>query len=370
MNPARAALAAFDGWFRRPVPDAAARMGLFRILYGCFYLWHLASFDLSLLAGMPEEFRRYRILLGGLAGAVPSEAGLQAIDAALVCALVLLICGVRVQGVTAVVLVVGVFREALLTGVDLENSNVMLVFAIPLFMLVGGRWDARYALDAHRAPPLGDAFLGARAVLVLLAALFSSSAVYKGFGSGTWLVEPTLLPHLMVQRSVKAALLGHASNPLAPWLAAQGWVGLPMQLGVLAFEGGFFLALLTPTLRSFFLAMAMVFHTLNATFLVVSFTPILIVYGLFVNWEALRRRVWPRMPTELPLAPPAARAGAVVAALLLAAAWHRGAHHVFDLGGWLDWRTFWWPVFPLAVVWALRSAAQLARQARAALASS
>ena len=46
-----------ERWFTASEPAAAGRMGLFRILFGLFYLWHLSLFDISLVAGLPADYR-------------------------------------------------------------------------------------------------------------------------------------------------------------------------------------------------------------------------------------------------------------------------------------------------------------------------
>jgi hypothetical protein len=347
-------------------------MGLFRVLFALFYLWHISIFDVSIMSGMPGDYRESRILLVDLLSVSPSRATLRVLDTLLVAALVLLAFGIWTRAVTAVILVAGVFREAFPTVVNVEESNLFLVFYIPLFMLVAGRWGDTYSLDAMRGQRRGGAavdpsddagshFVAARAVLVILAILFMSSPVFKILGGGTWLAQRDLLANFMLERSVQSAAHGLAANPLAPWLSDHALVGYSLQLGVLAFEGLFFLALFGRRLRSLFVAMALLFHSVNALFMVVSFTPILIVYGLFVNWEDILRRVglcrlrFPEASTS------AWTALALLAATLLALLWHAGAAALFNLGGILNWRSMWFPVLPVALGWAAISAARIVR---------
>ncbi len=359
-----------DGWFMAPEPRAAGRMGLFRIAFGLFYLWHLSVFDLSILAGMPEAYGAPMAILGGGALDLPA-ASLRWIDRLLVAALVLLVFGWQTRAVTAFVLVTGVFREALLAQPAVENANVFIAFYIPLFMLACGRWGETYSLDRERCRRRGGTpvdpsedswthFLAARALLVILAALFTSSPLFKTLSGGTWIDEPEILSNLMLRRSVLAVSLGLPANPVAPFVAAHPPLGYAMQLGVLVFEASFFLVLFGRNLRSFFVATAMVFHSLNAIFLLVSFTPVLIVYGLYVDWEGIARRLpFPAEGAKRLLA----RGGAPlawIAAVTLALSWQVGGERIFDLFGLLDWRTLWLPVFPLALGWAAVSALRIA----------
>ena len=55
--PLRAANARFDRALTRPEANAAGRMGLFRIGYSLFYLWHLSSQFAERQGGLPEMHR-------------------------------------------------------------------------------------------------------------------------------------------------------------------------------------------------------------------------------------------------------------------------------------------------------------------------
>ncbi|MDP1807232.1 MAG: hypothetical protein Q8K72_18795, partial [Acidimicrobiales bacterium] len=361
-----------ERWFTTPVPRAAGRMGIFRVLFGLAYLWHLSIFDASLFGGLPAGYQSDSIWLSSALPFDPTAAQLRWLDSLLVGALVLLIVGLRTQAVTAVVLVAGVLREAVLSGVGAENGNVFLVFHLPLFMLLVGRWGSTHSIDARRVherggrpvDPADDAwpsFLAARANLVILAVLFSSSALFKTLSGGTWLTDRHLLVNLMLEESIESARTGAWSNPIAPWVASHPVAGFALQLMVLSFEGLFVLALLHPLLRSFFLSAALVFHSVNALFMTVSFTPILIVYALFVDWQAALDRIRrlvpppPKVPDRM-LVP-----GALALAALLAITWRHGPEIAFNLGGRIDWRTVWLPVLPLAVVATVVSGTRVVR---------
>ena len=110
-----------------------------------------------------------------------------------------------------------------------------------------------------------------------------------------------------------------------------------------------------------YLSAALVFHALNALLLVVTFTPILIVYAMFVDWQAGIERFGASTRWIAPLVrrvPSWLLAGGVLVVATLAAwSWDltptlRGA---IQLGGRLDWRTIWYPVLPLALAWWLRA---------------
>ena len=359
-----------DSWFVAPEPNAAGRMGLFRIVYAIFYLWHLSLFDLRASSGMPRHHQQRLAVLTWLPQD-PSPAVLQGLDMAMVCALVLLALGLRVRLMTCVVLLIGVVREAYPSTVDVENANVFLVFYIPLFMLIVGRWGDTYSIDATwrrerdatRVEPSDSTwehFLPARASLVILVALFVSSPLFKAAFGGTWLKQHDLFSMLMLQRNVEAAALGLPTNPLAPWIAVHPTIGWSLQLSVLVFEGLFFLALLGRSLRTFFFAVNLVFHSINALWVLVTFTPILAVYAMFVDWQALWSRVAPRR--ALPsLSGRTWTAIALVLAPVVMLTWHLGLRAVFNAGGLLNWQTPWFFVLPLAATCAALEVIRLPR---------
>jgi hypothetical protein len=356
LKPIRWATSLVDAWFTAPEPNAAGRMGLFRIVYALFYLWHVSLFDLRAMGGMPRHHWQVPMLLSGF----PDDpALLQGIDLALAGVLVLLAFGLHVRLMTFLVLVIGVLREAYPSVLDVEDGNVFLIFYIPLFMLIAGRWGETYSIDALRRrerdgttiDPSDGAwthFLPARAALVILTVLFVSSPLFKAAFGGTWIEYRDMFSMLMLERNIDAARQGFLTNPVASWLAGHRTLGYCLQLSVLAFEGVFFLALFDRRLRALFFAIALVFHSVNALWLLVSFTPILIVYLMFIDWQALWSRVAPRA-----LPSPSARACTIVAlevAAAIALTWHLGARAVFSVGGLTDWQTPWFSIFPVAAI--------------------
>ena len=102
---------------------------------------------------------------------------------------------------------------------------------------------------------------------------------------GRWLTAPDLVTELLLGKNIEAAREGLPSHAILPFVAAHPLLSESFRYGVLLFEGLFVLVLLGGRVRAAYLAAALVFHALNALLLVVTFTPILIVYGLFVDWQ-------------------------------------------------------------------------------------
>jgi len=357
-------------WLTAPEPRIAGRMGLFRVVYAAFYIWHLSWVDGASLGLLPDTAWQPIDLLRPVPLRLPSAAP-GVIESCLVGALVLLLAGLCVRWVTPAVLVLGTLLEAFHQSFGkVEHASVFLVFYIPLFML-GSRWGGTWSLDALRAHRTGRATtspsddswrhaLPMRGVLLILILLFLSAAFAKGV-RGTWLTGPDPVPDLLLGKNVEAVREGLPPSVILPFVAARPLLSQPCRYGLLLFEGLFVLVLLGGQVRAAYLAAALVFHALNALLLAVTFTPILIVYGLFIDWQKAAERLAPRTrwnPRLLERAPSRILTVGVLALAALAAwSWDRAPvlRGAVQLGGRLDWRTIWYPVLPLALVWWLRA---------------
>ena len=358
-------------WLTAPEPRAAGRMGIFRVLYAAFYLWHLSWVDGAALGLLPYEVWQpvdlVRLVPLRLPSAVPGV-----VESCLVAALVLLLVGLRVRVVTPAVLLLGTFLEAFHQSFGkVEHGTVFLAFYIPLFML-GARWGDTWSLDAWLArraepsttSPSDDSWrhaLPLRANLVVLALLFSSAAFAKGV-VGDWLTAPDLVTNLLLGKNVEAVREGLPPNPIAPFVVTHPVASASFRYGVLLFEAAFPLVLLGGGVRATYLAAALIFHALSALLLIATFTPILIVYALFVDWQGWVDRSAPssrwiagrleRTPASVPVV------GTLALAVLAAWSWNAtpALRAAVNLGGHLDWRTIWYPVSLLAGAWWLRTA--------------
>lgn len=366
-------LARFDQWWTRPLPNAAGRYGLYRMVFALSYLWHVSEFDLRALFGAPsgpEPFLPFLQLLP----ASPSMGLLQGVDVLLVFSLILLAAGIRVPVSTALVLVVGLIREALLSEYGVENGNLMPIVFIPLLALAAPGWGHTYSIDAWSAQRRGEApvspandswryALTVRSVLILLAVLFPMAGWFKVTGDGTWLRYDDLLPMLLLRRSVDSVVMGWWANPLGPWLSAHASIGYWLQIGVVAFELSFVLLLAGTTARRILFASVLVFHAVSALWVMVSFGGMLAAYALFVDWESLWQRVRGLAVADIlrrpfvALGPHRCLAFVCIVAMVVAGTWHAGTRHAFTLGGLINWRTIWFVVTPaglIGILWSFR----------------
>ena len=104
-----------------------------------------------------------------------------------------------------------------------------------------------------------------------------------------------MVTNLLSDKNIEAVLAGLRPCPLWPFVVASPLMSASFRVGLLLFEGLFVLVLLGGQVRAAYLAAALIFHALCALLLVVTFTPILIVYALFVDWQKVVARVAPHM---------------------------------------------------------------------------
>src|SRR5262245_61134770 len=109
-NHLKALHAWLECWLTSPEPRAAGRLGLFRILYALFYLWHPSWIHAADLARLPAASWHPVGVLRLLGVKAPSMAP-AVLEPLLVGLLLLLMVGLRVGIVTAAVLVTGVLLE-------------------------------------------------------------------------------------------------------------------------------------------------------------------------------------------------------------------------------------------------------------------
>lgn len=363
-NPNRA----IDQWFTRPEPNAAGRMGLFRIIFCLFYLFHLSEHFSENLSGMVPEHHLRTFLIEWIPPYALPTWFLALAEASLVGLLVVLMIGYHTWLVTLAVLLLGCIYEGWYISVDREHAAVLLTAFIPFFMSLSGRWGDTYSLDALLArragrpavEPSSDSwcyFLPARATLVVLAALFLTSAVFKVTPGATWLKIPDLMGNILLEKNVNVARQGWPVNWLAPVIATRPWLYVPFQYSIILFEASLVLVLFD-RLRNLMLSTALLFHALNALVLGVTFTAVMIVYLLFVDLQRMRQRLFPSrlaLPTSIP--PPLLIAGTFALALAAAVSWNSPItlRRVVDLGGLLNWRTIWIPALPFILIWWLVS---------------
>jgi hypothetical protein len=367
--------AAIDGWLTAPEPNAAGRLGLFRIAYALFYLWHLSFHFAEHLSGLAAQHHTLTLLIEWARPYTLPPWVLQATESALVSAIVALMVGYHTRLATLAVLVLGSIYEAWYTSIDGEHAPVLLAFHIPLFMFLSGRWGDTHSLDAllrrraglsvvNPADASGTYFLPARACLVVLVVLFLSSAAFKVGPGGVWIEDRDLTANFLLDKNVKSARQGLPLNYLAPAIARHRWLAETVHFSVILFEASLILALLGRRLRDLVLSSALIFHAINGVWLGVTFTPVMIVYLMFVDTEKIRQRLMPRRSGTVGRVSVSILIVAMLGvAMAIGMLWNSALslRSLFNLGGVLNWHTLWYPVLPFILIWWVSSLARLFR---------
>ncbi|MDJ0599848.1 MAG: hypothetical protein QNJ37_13510, partial [Crocosphaera sp.] len=311
----------------------------------------------------PEDYYTHRILMIEFFPTQLIAPLLIIVETVLVVALLILLVGLRVRIATVIVLIFGCFLEAWYSSVDYEKGVVILVFYIPFFMLLNNHWGDTYSLDSilnkrkyntdiNPSDSDGKYCVVPRVILIILSALFFSSAIFKFLG--TWLTFPELIADFMLKQSVKASIYGLPTNSLVPFLAQIPIIYNAMRLSVLLFEAGFFLSIFSRKLRNILIPLALIFHAVNALWFVVTFTPVLVVYFLFIDLQVIREKFLPQPRKFLEtISPNLLQIATIMVAVIIGILWNSNidVRSLINLWGIIDWRTIWYPVLPLAIIW-------------------
>lgn len=372
-----------NAWFTRPEPNSAGSMGLFRIIYSLFYLWHLSVHSADFLRGMPSFFVEYRVYLVRYIfrdfGASLPPLFFYGLESFLVAALVLLAFGYKTRMATIFVLLIGSLLEALSASVDGKRTLLPLIFYIPFFMSIINAWGHTYSIDSMlekrrsglKVDPHAsnwEYFLPSKALLIVFSVLFFHSAVFKVAFGGAWLSYSDMMANFFLNRNIEAAVYDLPLNWLAPFIAQTPAIYLSMHVTTLLFETFFFLSLINRKIRNIFVSMALIFHAVNALWLVVTVTPILIGYGPFINWQGVKDSLFPmrRNFYTAGLSPRMLSLLVLFIATVLGLLWHSdlGIRALFNLNGLINWRTIWYPILPISVGWFIATVIRIRQPAR------
>ena len=172
---------------------------------------------------------------------------------------------------------------------------------------------------------------------------------------GAWLSHSDMMANFFLNRNIEAAVYDLPLNWLAPYISKTPAIYLSMHVTTLLFETFFFLSPINRKIRNIFVSMALIFHTVNALWLVVTVTPILIGYGIFVNWQGIKD-FFPASRQEFyadKISPKLLTLLALFLVTVLGLLWHSvlGLRALFNLNGLINWRTIWYPILPISVGW-------------------
>jgi hypothetical protein len=379
MTSAYRHLYAATHWLVRDKIHAAGRIGLYRVFFSLFYLWRLSNLHLAELNDVVLRYKRPILFTW-----VPDPPSFGLLESVLITALGLQLFGIFTRVASVAVLVLGIWFDICrmsLTGIGL--AMFLIVFWVPVLM-VFSEWGATYSVDnllrRKRAQaidpddPSGGRFWPIRSVLICLSALYCTAGVSKI--QGYWLQDPDFIHNFLLSKGVGSHLQNGAPlNPLVPWIAAQPFLTRSMQYGALIFETIFPLTIFSRAARAFFFRFIPMFHAMNTFLFGILVVEILGVYGAFVDWHGLLKRL---LGARLDaLAQRMAPRGPLIAWVLFAVAvscgisWNAAEfpRALFNLGGWLESYRVWILVTVIAIVWWAIDIARLSKWLASSLAA-
>ncbi len=301
-----------NAWLTAPEANAAGRLSLFRILFGLTYLWILSPLYHVELAQIPLIEWQPLTFVEWLFAAPPGPEFYLVIEVLLAVSLVLLVVGFHTRLATLGVLVFGLPLDLLVYSFGkVSHGSLFLTFYAPLFLLFS-HWGSNYSIDSflrsrHGKPTVNSKddswrfYWPARAILVMLALLFLTAGYIKLWG-GSWLPRPNFVRDLILQHNLmNVTERGFPASPFGVLVAQSPLIYEPMRFMAVLFETLFPLALLKRRLQYLFITTAILFHIFNTFALMVLVPHMLIIYGVFVDWQALYERFWPKKLTLIPL---------------------------------------------------------------------
>lgn len=307
MSKIRTSQSAFDKWLQSAEPNAAGRLSLYRIVYSIFYLAVLSQQNHDILVQVPSTL--WEPVTGiSVLQQQPSIQMIIGAETALVFSLICLLFGLYTRWSTLTVLVFGTWLAAMRYSFGkFDHTDTFLVVFIPLIFLFAD-WGRHYSLDNLRRnticlkePLAAGSWSYAwpiKVILLLLSILFFTSALTKI--QGGWLTSDHI-QFLMPKQVIRH--WGHISgtNPLHQIILDVPYLTLVLQGIALSFELFFPLALISRRWRTFFVSLAVLFHTHNLLVGWINFLEMLIVYAIFVDWQAVLASILPRTSIFSPL---------------------------------------------------------------------
>jgi hypothetical protein len=247
----------------------------------------------------------------------------------------------------------------------IDHGDTFLVAYIPAIMLFS-RWDSNYSVDALLRAKRGITVRTSdsswhhiwpmRATLVLLSLMYFGAAYLKLRGG--WLTDTEAVSKILLNQNAIAVLRLETPNPLNLVIAGSPAIHIPLQFSALLFELLFFLSIFHRQVRNLFVSAGLVFHGFNAFFLNVNAHTIIILYLVFVDWQAVYSRLWPKSKKpnfDFKQLPTAVILGISVLAVLVVAALWIDKDILDPLYPILNARAIWYFVTPVALAMFIKS---------------
>lgn len=359
----------YTGWLSSPAPNAAGRIGLFRILYSLFSLWLCSYLNYTEMILIPAIQWKPIFLLSWLDS--PPYQLIPIFESLLVTSLVLLLVGYQTRLATLFVFILGSGLTGIRVSLFMGDALFMIqYFYIPLFMLFS-HWGDTYSIDAILAKRRGKIrpqpqdsswryFWPSRGLLVVYALLMFSSGFFKIIHK-KWIFNPNFVGHLMITKTLDSYINnGFPVNPISIFIANHPFVAIPMQYFALIFETSAILILFIPIVRFFFFRIIPIFHFSNVFLMGIPFATVIGIYLAFPDWQKIYERFYPkyfRFNWLNKLSSIILIIGSISLALLIGISWNVLPifRYIFSLFGLVRFHTIWLIIFPFAFIWAIVS---------------
>lgn len=235
----------YTQWLSSPAPNAAGRIGLFRILYSLFSLWLCSYLHYGEMNLIPAIQWKPIFLLSWLDS--PPYQLIPIFESLLVSSLILLLVGYQTRLATLFILILGSGLTAIRISLFMNDALFMVqYFYIPLFMLFS-HWGDTYSIDGILAQRRGKVtpqpqnsswgyFWPVRGLLVVYSLLMFSSGFFKIIKKD-WVFDYNFVGHLMITKTLNSYLNnGFPVNPISIFIANHPFLAIPMQYFALIFE--------------------------------------------------------------------------------------------------------------------------------------
>ncbi|MGF1523532.1 MAG: hypothetical protein ACFBSF_14545 [Leptolyngbyaceae cyanobacterium] len=354
---------------KSPVPNAAGRMGLFRILYSLFSLWLCSYLHYGEMSLIPAEQWEPTLLLAWLNH--PPYTVIPICEALLAAALILLLVGYQTRVATFMIFLLGVCLTAIRIGLFMADHLFMIqYFYIPLFMIFSC-WGDTYSIDSilrerqgKFIPQIRDPswryFWPSKGLLVIYALLMFSSA-YSKVLEWDWISNPNFVGNLIAIKTIGSYLdNGFPVNPISIWISQQPWLYIPIQYGTLIFETVSILILFSPVIRFLFFRIIPIFHFANTFLMGIPFATVIGIYLTFPDWQMIYERFYPKawcFTWLKRLSSTTLISVAILGAAFVGSTWNilPLTRYIFSGFHLINFHMAWLVIFPFALAWGITS---------------
>ncbi|ACB52703.1 hypothetical protein cce_3355 [Crocosphaera subtropica ATCC 51142] len=359
----------YTQWLSSPAPNAAGRIGLFRILYSIFSLWLCSYLHYGEMGLVPAIQWKPILLLSWLDS--PPYQLIPIFESLLVSSLILLLVGYQTRLATLFVFVLGSGLTAIRFSLFMGDALFMVqYFYIPLFMLFS-HWGDTYSIDSILAKRQGKMtpqpqnsswryFWSSRGLLVVYTLLMFSSAFFKIIKK-EWIFNPNFVGYLIIDKTFNSYLNnGFPVNPISIFIAHHRSLYIPMQYFALIFETSAILILFIPIVRFLFFRLIPIFHFSNTFLMGIPFATVIGIYLAFPDWQSIYERFYPkffRFNWLNKLSSPILIISSISIAAIVGMTWNilPVFRYIFSWFGLVKFHTIWLIIFPFALIWAIRS---------------